>query len=366
MTPVTMSAAGQKQFDVAVVIPTVLRPTLARAVRSVFRQDLHGRIQLLIGIDQREADGDCLDALARECPEHVGLTILDLGYSTSYRHGGVYPNQFGGALRTILSYAANSKRVAYLDDDDWWARDHLSGLLSAIEGKEWAFSYRWLVDRETGWPICRDEWDSVGPGRGINQQRYGGFVSPSTLLLDKEACHFVLPYWSLCAFPDGSGEDRLVFRALQKHAAWAASGRYSCYYAMPHDGHRQKHHAKELAARDIGWIGNRAQIERIARLANEAATALGNGATDDAIAACRGALAWHKHHAPSLHCLALAERQAGHPSEALSHIAEAMAVDDRDPAIVATWTEMNAGTSGGDDRVDGGGDTGRAVPGCAG
>ena len=38
-------------FDVAVVIPSLLRPTLPRALRSVFAQDFQGSVQILIGID---------------------------------------------------------------------------------------------------------------------------------------------------------------------------------------------------------------------------------------------------------------------------------------------------------------------------
>jgi len=219
----SLSGNTQRLADVAVVIPTVLRPSLLRAVRSVFNQSLAGRIQILIGIDQRQGDAALLDALSRECPANVTLTILDLGYSTSRRHGGFYANYYSGALRTILSYAANSKYVAYLDDDDWWGRQHLSSLLSAIAHKDWAFSYRWMVDRETGWPICRDEWDSMGPEAGINQQRFGGFVSPSNLLLNKDTCHFILPYWSQSPFADGIGEDRLVFQELLKHPSWAST-----------------------------------------------------------------------------------------------------------------------------------------------
>jgi hypothetical protein len=343
MTTATPSADGQTLFDVAVVMTTVLRPTLVRAVRSVFAQDFKGRIQILIGIDRREGDGDGLDMLARDCPAHVRLTILDLGYSTSRRHGGLYPSAYGGALRTILSYAANSRLVAYLDDDDWWAKDHLAGLVAAIAGKAWAFSYRWLVDRETGWPVCRDEWDSVGPGRGINQKRFGGFVSPSTLMLDKEGCHFDLPYWSLSAFSDGTGEDRAVFQELLKHGNWAASGTYSCYYEVSRTTLRERHHARELAERRLNWIGNRGQIEMISRLAGEAAAALARGIVDEAIAACRRALALHPCHPGALHCLALAERRAGDRAAALAHITEAAAADALDPAIAATWAEMTAG-----------------------
>lgn len=279
--------------------------------------------------------------MARECPDHVQLTILDLGYSTSQRHGGIYPNHYSGALRTILSYAANSKYVAYLDDDDWWGRGHLSALRAAINDKDWAFSYRWLVDRETGWPICRDEWDSLGPGRGINNERFGGFVSPSNLLLNKEACHFVLPYWSLSPFANGTGEDRLVFQALLKHK-WAASGTYSCYYEMPCDVQAHPHHAREFAARRIGWISERRQIDTIVRLARDASAALSVGATDTVISACRQALGLNPHHAASLYRLALAEQQAGHVTDALAHMTHALAVDDRDPAIIGSWREMSA------------------------
>lgn len=333
----------QKPADVAVVIPTVFRPSLPRAVRSVFSQSEAGRIQVLIGIDKRQGDGAMLDALSNECPSHVTLTILDLGYSTSYRFGGFYSNRFSGALRTILSYAANSRYVAYLDDDDWWGRGHLSSLLSAISGKDWAFSYRWLVDSETGWPICRDEWDSVGPGAGINRERFGGFVSPSNLLLDKVACHFILPYWSLSPFADGTGEDRLVFRELLKHPSRAATGKYTCYYTMPREVQAHVHHAREFAARRIGWVFDRTRIETIDRLSQEASDAVERRDLDAAVAKCRLALELNPHHARSLYCLALARWRDGDRAEALSRITQAMEVNDQDPDIVGLWSEI-AGT----------------------
>jgi hypothetical protein len=102
----------QKPFDAAVVVATVLRPSLIRAVRSVFRQDLNGRIQVLIGIDKHLGGLEAIELLRQECPDHICLTVIDLGYSTSIRHGGIYPTRYGGGIRTILSYAANSNLVA--------------------------------------------------------------------------------------------------------------------------------------------------------------------------------------------------------------------------------------------------------------
>ncbi len=43
----------QQPFDVAVVMPTIVRPTLGRALASILNQNFAGRIQVLIGVDKR-------------------------------------------------------------------------------------------------------------------------------------------------------------------------------------------------------------------------------------------------------------------------------------------------------------------------
>jgi hypothetical protein len=226
----------QTPFDVAVVMPTVLRPSLMRAASSVFAQDFAGRIQLLIGIDAAAGDPAILDRLAQDCPPQVALTLCDPGYSTSVRHGGLYPNRFSGALRTILSYAANSRYVAYLDDDNWWAPDHLATLAAAMADADWAWSSRWFVEASTDEPICIDDWESVGPDAGIFVEKFGGFVDPSSLMVDKFSAHDVLPFWSLSPFEDGSGEDRLIFAGLKGALRGRPTGKASSYYTInPHD-----------------------------------------------------------------------------------------------------------------------------------
>jgi hypothetical protein len=332
----------QKRFDAAVVVATILRPSLIRAVQSVFRQDLNGRIQVLIGIDKHLGGLEAITLLRQECPDHICLTVIDLGYSTSIRHGGIYPTRYGGGTRTILSYAANSKLVAYLDDDDWWARDHLSSLIAACNGKGWAFSYRWMVDEETAWPICRDEWDSVGPNRGINKDRFGGFVATSNLILDKQACHFVLPLWSLAAFPDSTGEDRLVFDALLKHHPWAATGKFSCYYELRREHQLHPHHAREFAARGLHWISDRREVATIRRMTQAAAASLECNLFDETISTARGVLSLNPFHAETLYLLAKAEWKLGRAKEAAAHIKLAREVDDSDPRITAAAIEICA------------------------
>ncbi|HYH17075.1 MAG TPA: hypothetical protein VD995_00530 [Azospirillum sp.] len=322
-------------FDVAVVTPTILRPTLLRAARSVFAQDHPGRIQFLIGIDKPLHDPSVLDAVRAECPPHVTLTILDLGYSTSVRHGGFYSNAYGGALRTILSYAADSRYVAYLDDNDWHAGHHLSSLLEAIAGHHWAFSYRWLADPLTERPICRDEWDAVGPGRGINLERYGGFVHPSTLLLDKTACHFVLPQWSLAAFPDGSGEDRRIFQELNASHPGAATGQYSCYTILSEQALRDDHHAREFHRRGLHWMFDRTLCDAADRAFVEMRQAYREGRYDDAVTFGDRILSAVPTHAPALRERARAAWKTGRRDVAIDSIRRAIDVDDTDEAAQA-------------------------------
>src|SRR5690606_13395805 len=133
---------------------------------------------------------------------------------------------------------ANSRYVAYLDDDNWWAPEHLSLLYAAVKGHAWAHSYRWYVHPDTQQPLCVDRWESVGAGRGMYAHiyKYNGHVDTNCLLLDKMKCHWVLPAWCI-PHPHSKrkrgrrgGEDRSVFRLLQQHHRGACTGQATVYY----------------------------------------------------------------------------------------------------------------------------------------
>jgi len=219
----------QTPFDVAVIMATVIRPSLAQAMRSVFSQQFGGRIQILVGIDRHEGPRALLDGLAAECPSHVAITVIDLGYSTSMRHGGLYPSHFGGALKTILSYAANSRHIAYLDDDNWYAPTHLASMRDAIAGKDWAFSLRHFVDATTDEALCPDTWESMGPGRGVYARTQGGFVDTNCYLIDKLACSDVLLEWANTRFEGGTGGDRQILQRLLGRP-WGTNDAHSVFY----------------------------------------------------------------------------------------------------------------------------------------
>lgn len=232
-----LDAAGrdaQAPADFAVVIGTVLRPSLREAIESVYRQALRGTIQILIGVDKADAPRAPLAELLRARPPHVSALVLDPGYSTSARHGGLHGAHDGGALRTILSYLANSRRVAYLDDDNRWLPDHLASLARAMEGFDWAFSLRRFVDARSGEDLCVDRWDSAGPGRGSRRTSLGGFVDPNCLMIDKLRAEDALALWTRPLTAWKATADRRVFRHLVRYHPVGWSGRATvCYSIRP-------------------------------------------------------------------------------------------------------------------------------------
>jgi len=241
----------QTPFDAAVVIPSILRPELPRALRSVFAQDLAGRIQVLVGVDKPLGDGSVIAEACKDRPSNVAVSVLDLGYSTSARHGGVNSAADGGSLRAILSFLANSRYITYLDDDDWWAPDHLSSLRAAIEGHHYSYTLRWLVDAKTLKLQCIDEWNSVGPDKGLSATE-GGFVGPTSLMIDKLECLPVLCFWSQSPGDPGLFADRLVFHALRWNFRGNGTGRATAYYALRPDHPLWRRISKRTRSRQDG------------------------------------------------------------------------------------------------------------------
>lgn len=336
---------NQAPADAAVIIPTTLRPTLLRAVRSVFTQNFEGRIHLLIGVDIAWGDRGILNLLAAECPEHVMMTVIDPGYSTSQRHGGMHSNFFSGSLRTALSYLANSRYVAYLDDNDWYGANHLTALKTAISGKPWAWSGRWMVHPNQG-VICRDEWDSVGPGKGINAERYGGFVQPSGLMLDMHDGHFIVPLWSMAAFADGSGEDRLIFDQLRRLAPGGATEQFTSFCTLSPETLFHAHHHEQFEQRGLAWANDDELCRKIKTLEDDLEKSLEDHRTAESIAA--EILTHNPHHAPSLYALALACQAEGKNDQAIVHLASALEIDDSNPQWLTMMAHLALATGQGE------------------
>jgi hypothetical protein len=243
-------------FDFAVVMATTLRPTILRALTSIFRQQFDGRVQVLIGVDVPLGPQAALEEICRAVPERQCVLCLYPGYSSATRHGGQHADRNGGALRTVLSYLANSRFVAYLDDDNWWSSDHLASMRQALSGAEWAYSGRWFVHPDSGRPICKDLWESVGPGRG-HFRHFGGWADPNCIAINKQVCEVVLPWWAIPMHNSNSWRDadRNVFRILSRKFIGRATGRYSAFYRIDEGDERYEERIRLIGAKRYAAAG---------------------------------------------------------------------------------------------------------------
>lgn len=232
----------QTPFDAAVVMFTKRTGPLARAVRSVYAQDFEGRVQVIVGVDGAQADRAALAGLAREAPERMALTIVDVGYSTARSRGGLHPPEAGGSLRAALTLLANARHVAYLSEVNAYGKNHLSALKRAIAAdRAWAWTQRWFADARSGGVLCKDDWESAGPNAGAFAKSEGGFVATDALMIDKLACAGALPALT-AADEQGRGEDRHFFRAIRAMPN-AATGEPTIYAYV----HLQGQHPYMLA-----------------------------------------------------------------------------------------------------------------------
>jgi len=177
--------------DVAVVLETALQPSLARALDSVYRQDFVGRIHVLVGIECNRADPSLIAAMGVAPPEHVELTVMDLGYATAARFGGPYG---GGALRTLLTFAARAIHVAYLEETAHFEIHHLSALRSALGRLSWAYG-AWARN-------------GVEPSPSEN-------TPASAIMVDKLRCHAANFLWCREAPADGTQGLGLLLQVLR-------------------------------------------------------------------------------------------------------------------------------------------------------
>jgi hypothetical protein len=107
----------------------------------------------------------------------------------------------------------------------------------SIEGKDWAYADRWFVHQDTRQVIGADDWESVGPGRGIFADRFGGWVDPNCLMFDKLACEPAIRLWTIPLPGDvkAMSADRHIYAYMQEKGAPAVSGLITTYYALQAD-----------------------------------------------------------------------------------------------------------------------------------
>ena len=148
---------------VTVVIVTCGRPELQQAIESVGRQDFTGTIRLLIIGD--DCQGLPVDFRA---PTHVRPAVCNLKSVKLCRE--VNPYRRVARLRNVASRLVATQFFCFLDDDNFWEKEHLSTLMRLIEQTRLLAVHSWrrLVNRH-GEPIVPDRYLWLPPGPQASQ-----------------------------------------------------------------------------------------------------------------------------------------------------------------------------------------------------
>jgi len=161
---------------VSVVIPTVGRPELIRAVESALSQTVPPKEVLVIA-----------DTVAPiDLPDHPAVRLLRVG-----------PGAGGNVARQTGIEAAGSELIALLDDDDEWFESHLSNLLGSVppdaHAVHWIASSRLYARSSNGksriWPQrLMDDSESLPQYIFRKKALIGGvgFIQASTLLFPRQ------------------------------------------------------------------------------------------------------------------------------------------------------------------------------------
>lgn len=149
-------AVPTRHHRVSVIIPTVLRPSLARAVAGARRQQGSAEIEVVVVVDRAEAD--CTQA---------ELAPLDGADRVVFTGGGAR----GGRARNLGVQQATGDVVAFLDDDDEWlpAKTRLQlEQWTALGGCGWVIGARAVERLELSWTLsARVPENLIGQGSRI-------------------------------------------------------------------------------------------------------------------------------------------------------------------------------------------------------
>lgn len=211
------------RYPITVITPSIGTPLLARAIRSV-QDQTYGRIDHLVVADGPDAEAAVRSALPAD-PRHP-VHVMPLPFNTG---GGGYN---GHRIYGAAAFLAQGRYVAFLDEDNAFAPDHIQALMDLIEreGLSWAHSLRCLVDGE-GQIIGRDDCESLG--------RWSTWDDESVHLVDMN-CYALRRDLAVALSPllhrrcrDQEAPDIALCRALMDLApAFGCSGRYSVRYAV--------------------------------------------------------------------------------------------------------------------------------------
>ena len=139
-------------LSVAVVTPTIGKSTLLRALRSISDQSYPCKHYVFVDGKNFFDQADRL--IAASCPLNCSVIRLPDNIGKGF---------YGHRVYAASPFLVNEDIVCFLDEDNWFDRDHVKDLVNTIttNGVPWAYSLRKIYDVH-GTYLCNDDCESLG------------------------------------------------------------------------------------------------------------------------------------------------------------------------------------------------------------
>jgi glycosyltransferase involved in cell wall biosynthesis len=205
---------------VTVITPTIGRPTLARTVRSLqacLRQCPGMVLEHLVVVDGPELEPPVREVLA---------TVADGGpaYRAAVLVLPYHTGRSAAVCRAVASTLARGAYVGFLDDDNWYGRDHLRLCLETMRERphlQWMHTGRFMLRPGDGIDLGSERGGLVDRSESLgllHATAFGGpdhhMVDTSCYFLTRRACQESAPFWHVDPIAESWGEDRLFFSRL--------------------------------------------------------------------------------------------------------------------------------------------------------
>ena len=205
---------------ITIITPTTGKKSLNKLFESLKEQSI-GWVHILLWDGKREDEflfpnKDTLEAKSPH--ELTEIVYTDSNCEIGMRYCIEIPGSIvqggaaGSALRAIGLMAANTPYVTFADDDVWYESNHLSKLLEAVQGKQWAYSRRKVWANENDY-IGVDNFESVGdhPSRKVPYE----MADNNTMIFSRRfGTSGAVVYRETKEYND----DRLMYAFLKKYA----------------------------------------------------------------------------------------------------------------------------------------------------
>jgi len=209
---------------VTVITPTIGSPKVLDAILSIKNQT-YGHIEHLIVVDGPEHQKKFTDNFAYDDDLLNYITLTTSPFNTGKVGDGFYGHRIYAAYPHLI----NSDYIFFLDEDNWYAPDHIESLVKVLETNKFAYSLRQIYDEDKNY-LCDDNCESLG-----KWPIYFTYdAAEKHYLIDTSSFAFRREFLIGCAhlWHHGWGGDRRFYNFIRKTEEHDTNGKHTLCYRL--------------------------------------------------------------------------------------------------------------------------------------